>query len=168
MKTFILSSKFLLLSFLSIQLALCSNDDDSVPSPEEESFEPVTLSLVGLDIDLEDTSFSVDGFDFSAYRAKSYEDSPGYGILLAFPQDGNRSWIELDLSNTVGLSKITASVSDYGGGTTVVIMSNGEVVEEAKDIPDDPSDIAFNLNGRAVDALRITSLEGDVNSIKLE
>ena len=164
---FLRNSQLLVVSMILLTLNSCSSDDDDMPIAEG-TFKAVTINLTGLGIELEDTSFSVEGYNFKAFRATSYTPDSS-GILLAFAQDGQTSNIELDLSSANGLSKITANVSDYGGSTKISLWNDGSLVEEiavvggARD-----TDVVIPVGEKTIDALRFTSLEGDVKTIKLE
>ena len=172
MKSFFLSQNFFLMSFLAIQLSICSKDDDT--PKEVESFEPVTINLEGLDVGLDDTTFVVDGYNFRAFRAESYAPGNGNnGISLAYPQDGELSMIELDLSQLQGASSVTLDIFNNAGSTVVSLWNNGNLVEENTNIPNAEVDDRFketvmNLNGREVDAVRVSSFEAIVKTIRLE
>lgn len=165
MKAFVFSTKLIASIMVALLLISCSEDSEPVL---EEIFEAVTLNLTGLNIVLDDTSFIVEDYNFKAFRATSYTPDSS-GVLLAFGQDGESSYIELNLSNAKGLSKITSNVSDYSGNTKVSLWKAGQLIEEipvpggARDF-----DVVNDLGAREIDALRFTSLEGDVRTIRLE
>lgn len=169
MKSFILSTNFFILTLTVLPLSLCSKNDDN-PTEPEEIFEQITIDLSDVPVTVEDTTFSVDGFTFDVFRAVAN----GESILLAFPQDGNPSMLELDLSDVNGFTKITIAMFDAGGGTTVSLFNDGNLIQENKNIPgisagdDSFSDVVFELGDQDIDLLRITSLEGFVKSITLE
>lgn len=171
MKTFLFSINFLILTLTVLPLSLCSNDDDN-PSENVEDFEPVTIDLSDVIVAVDDTAFSVDGFMFNIFRANSVS---GYGsIILASPQNGNPSMLELDLNNVEGFSRITLSISDSGGGTTVSLWNDDVLIQENDNIPlgvvgdNFFSDVVFELDNQQIDLIRITSIEGFVKSITLE
>jgi hypothetical protein len=151
-----------------LPLALCSSDDDNnntVP------FEEVTIDLSGLNVELEDTSFTADGFNFTSFRAESFSGGNFNGVSIAFPLNDNPSIIELDLSSVNGISKIIISMFNNGAGSTLVsAINNGNIVQEITDddIPSSLTDLEINVTGQTIDALRISSFEAIIISIKLE
>lgn len=171
MKSFILSGKFIFLCFLSIQLSICSNDDND--NEIQEEFVPITISLEGLDVKIEETSFVVDGYQFTSSRVISNNVGDNDGLLLAFPQDGEGSKLELDLSSIRGFSKITLSIFNNAGGTAVSLWNNENLVIENDNIPNAEvgnlfKDTTIILDNEEIDLLRITSFEAVIKSIKLE
>ena len=160
-KSIILSSfAFILMS------ASCSSDDDT-PLPQAEPFTPITLDLTQVEIDLDDTSFIVDEFTFEVYRCQIL---PNFGIDLAYGQNGNASYIELDLSQTQGISKITSRIF-VNSTTPITFYNNGTVVDEITAINETPNefeDNVYELNGQTITSVRITSFESLVESITLE
>lgn len=172
MKSFILSTKFLFMTLTTLPLAMCSSDDDG---EAEISFEPVTLNFSGITVQEDDSSFTVKGFSFNNVGAKShyYSTLGSNDEIIQF--DGISLWhdgtslryVELLLDSVEGMSKITAKVFNNGTIGTVILYNNGNVVEE-NDTPYRNSDIVFDVKGKTIDKLRITSAEGAVISIKLE
>lgn len=156
-KSIILSSfAFILMS------ASCSSDDDA---PTVEPFTPITLDLTQVEIDLDDTSFTVDGFTFEAFKCKLLA---GYGIDLAYGENG--SYIELDLSQTQGISKITCRIF-RNNPTPITFYNNGTVVDEImaiKEMPGEFEDNVYQVNGQTITSVRILSFESVVESITLE
>jgi len=162
MKNYILKSTLFAL-FVSVCTS-CSNNDD------EEPFEPITINLIGLGIEQDDTSFTQQGFSFTAVNVESSEGFTLDGILLAFPDNqGNPSSLSLDLSSVTGISTITASITDQGGGE-IELLNNGQVIETIDVNRNQPqfSDFTFIINGREIDAFRYNSFEGFIRSIRLE
>ena len=168
MKTLLFSYKFLFMTLMSLPLALCSSDNDY-----ETPFEPVTIDLSSVDVALEDTFFTVNGFQFNARRV-STDEVTNDGILLAYPENGEGSLLELDLSTVAGISKITLSIfNNNGDGTVVSLWNNGTLVEERSNLPNATSgnlfkDTSLSVSGKQIDLLRITSFEATIRSIKLE
>lgn len=166
LKLFFISS----LSFI-LMAGSCSNDDDEIAP---ESFTPVTINLADLGVELEDTSFTTQGFDFTAFRARSTENYTNDGLGLAYPQDGNSSTLELDLSNTNGISKITVSLfNNCGNGCTVVqALNNNEVIQifDNNDVlPIGATEAIINLSAnQAITSLKMQSFEAIIYSITLE
>ena len=161
MKNYILKSIILIL-FVSL-FTSCSNNDD------QESFEPVTIDLIGLGLDINDTSFTQQGFNFSVFQVRSNEASIP-GIALAFPNSQNDpSTLTLDLSGITGINRIITNISDFGGGE-LELLNNGEIIETINVNGNQPefSDYSFTINGREIDAFRYKSLEGIIRSIRLE
>ncbi|WP_299765203.1 hypothetical protein [uncultured Dokdonia sp.] len=147
----------------------CSSDDNNSNAPI--NFEPVTIDLTQVDIDVDDTAFTVQGFNFDVFRAQGTEQSGlAPGILIAFPQNGNPSSIELDLSNVEGLSRITARIA-RNASTPITFFNGNTVVGEimaVNEIDDLFEDNVYEINGQTVTAVRISSFESIVQSITLE
>ncbi|MEM6721108.1 MAG: hypothetical protein AAF611_17395 [Bacteroidota bacterium] len=168
LKLFFISS----LSFI-LMASSCSNDDDDV-TPEIEPFTPVTINLDGLGLDVDDTSFTRQGFDFTAIRVRSTDNYTTNGLGLAHPQDGNPSILELDLSNTNGMSKITVSLfNNCGNGCTVIQALNSNNVIQIFDnndiLPIGATEAVFNLsNSQAITSLKMQSFEAIIYTITLE
>lgn len=155
-----------MLTLLVSVLSSCSENDD------QEPFDPITINLVGLGIELNDTSFSTQGFSFTVYQAISDEGNGDNGILLAYPDNqDNPSTLTLDISGLSELSKITASIADQGAGI-IDLMRDGSVVESINvSIGGSFQFREFSFDevvGRNIDAFRYRSLEGIIQSIRLE
>jgi len=171
MKTFFLIASFFL-SFIA-----CKTENGS-----QTEFKAITLDLSGLGIEIDDTTFSVNNFNFNIYRTVS--SNPGSideydsndGILLAYPDRNlNPSTLELDLSSVKGLSKITISMFNNCGhqSCTVVQTLNRkrEVLQELNDnlkVPIGSSEVLIENINSSISALKISSFETTVYSIKLE
>ncbi|WP_298511071.1 hypothetical protein [uncultured Kordia sp.] len=168
LKLFFISS----LSFI-LMAGSCSNDDDDI-TPETETFMPVTINLDGLGIDVDDTSFTTQGFDFTVFRVRSTDAYINNGILLAFPQDGNPSTMELDLSDVSGISKITIPLfNNCANGCTVIqVLNNNEVIQllNTNDvIPQGEAQAIINLSpNQAITRLKMSSFETTFYSITIE
>ena len=172
MKTKNRFQKTILITIIAFSLFLfnsCSSDDNNSSAPI--SFEPITLDLTQVDIDLDDTSFAVNGFNFDAFRAQGTEQSGLVpGILLAFSQGDNPSSIEIDLSNVEGISRFTARIA-RNAPTPITFFNGNTVVGEimaVNDIDDLFEDNTYELNGQIVTSVRISSSETIVESITLE
>lgn len=156
-------------------MSLCSSDNDN-KSDAEIPFEEVDLNLSNLSLQQSDTSFIVSGFTFTNQGAESSEfpttstlngqSIEFKGITLWFDGMVFR-YIELELDDTMGLSKITTRVFNNGITGTVALYNNGNLVEEIES-PSLVSDITMNVTGREFDKLRISSPEGQAISISLE
>ncbi|MEW4923522.1 hypothetical protein [Algibacter sp. 2305UL17-15] len=164
MKTILFSYKFIFIIFTTLPLAMCSNDDNT---EEENPFQPVTINLDGLNIDTDDTSFVVDGFQFKATRVKSQSG----GILLAYPnQASDFSVLELDLTKSIGVSKISISLfNNCSGCLDIQILNGNQIVTEVKgtELESGENLVEIDINTN-VSALRIGSLETIIYTIKLE
>ncbi len=172
-----MKSKFLMVIFF-LSLVACTTDDNN---DNQTTFEPITLDLTGLGIEIDDTNFIVDNYNFNIYRTVSSDpgsndmDDSNNGILLAYP-DGtsNPSTLELDLSSVNGLSKITISIfNNCGGGCTVVqtLNSNSEILQELNDndtVPAGSSEVLIENINNSINSLKISSFETTVYSIMLE
>lgn len=176
MKTPTLYFQLLILTLLMVLFASCSTDEDN--SLEEEAvFESVTLNLSGLGIQQVETSFQVEGYSFTSYRAESIEGFQGSfeggqldfgGLALWYPDaESNPSYIELNFDSAAGMSKITARVWN-GGGTTSATLYNNEVILEDVRAPSGINDIVFNIEEETANRFRISSYEGAAISITLE
>ncbi len=161
MKTFLFNHKFLFLTFISFTLACCSSDD------KENAFVPITINLGGLNIDIDDTSFTANGFQFKATRVKSETD----GVGLAYPNaNSDFSFLELDLRNSTGISKISVSLFNNCRSCLDIQTLNGDqIIEEVKgkDLDSGMNLVEIDINS-AISTLKIGSLETIVYSIKLE
>ena len=168
LKLFFISS----LSFI-LMAGSCSNDDDTI-TPEVEPFTPVTINLDGLGIDVDDTSFTTQGFDFTTYRAVSTDAYTNNGIILAYPQDGNPSTMELDLSGVNGISKITIPLfNNCGDGCTVIqALNNNEaiqIIDNNDELPIGATQAIINLSSnQTITSLKMESFETTFYSITLE
>jgi len=169
MKTFITRRLFLNLLFITSLLSSCSDSDDT--NDQRTPFEPVTINLQGLGVQLDDTSFTVESFSFSAFRVQSTTAGSFDGIELAFPQDGNSSQIELNLGGVSGISTITVTLFNNGVESTQVSALNGsatiaEIVGDA--ISSGETTVELDVSGQTITTLRISSLEATIQSIRLE
>lgn len=142
-------------------------------------FTPITLVMTDVTIDVDDTAFTIDGYDFSAYRAKTYSlESPNVsaaddGVMLAYAIDNNQSNIELELSNTAGISKIKIELSDFcGDGCTFIqTLNDNSVLQEIEGSTIDTSQrsvVTFKNVSSAITALKLSSFETRIHSITLE
>lgn len=172
-----MKSKFLIVAFF-LSLMACSTDDNN---DNQTGFEPITLDLTGLGIEVDDTDFSVENYNFNTYRAVSSD--PGGDdmndsndpIFLAYPDgNSNPSTLELDLGSANGLSKITISLSNNcGGGCTAIqtLNSNGEILQAFNDdttVPTGSSEVLIENIDNSMNTLKISSFETAVYSIRLE
>ncbi|NMH89058.1 hypothetical protein [Flavivirga algicola] len=161
MKTLLFNYRFLFLFLISFTLAFCSSDD------KEKAFEPVTINLDGLNIDTDDTSFTANGYQFKATRSKSEAN----GIALAYPNTNNDfSFLELDLRNSTGISKISISLFNNCRSCLDIQTLNGDqIVTEikGKDLDSGINLVEIDISS-GISALKIGSLETIVYSIKLE
>lgn len=159
MKTFLFSYKFLFLALTALPLAMCSSNDDNT---EENDFEVTTLNLSGLSVQQDDTSFTVNGYSFKNTNAESAETG------ISIWNDGTDfHYIELELNDVTGLSKITSRVFNNGTQTKVTLYNNDIIVQEIE-APFNVSDIVMNVQEQEFDKLRLSSFEGEAISIKLE
>jgi hypothetical protein len=64
--------KICLISLFSFSFlaGTCSSDDGE--TNDQMPFTPITLVMTDVTIDVDDTAFTIDGYDFSAYRAKTF------------------------------------------------------------------------------------------------
>lgn len=162
MKTLIFNSKFLVSLVLALPL-MCSRNDDN-GNEVEMNFTPVTLSLEGLNITESDTSFTVNGFQFTLMDGSPNSNSAD-GIFVGT--------LELDLEAISGFSTITIDMLSNSISTTISLFNNGNLIQENDDIAGAEVDMPFKetmftVEGQEIDLLRITSLEAVVRSIRLE
>ena len=89
-----------------------------------------------------------------------------FKIVVAY--DGTDfHYIELELNDVTGLSKITSRVFNNGTQTKVTLYNNDIIVQEIE-APFNVSDIVINVQEQEFDKLRLSSFEGEAISIKLE
>ncbi len=169
MRTFIFSSKFLIVLSLTLPLMLCSRDDDS-SFQEPQSFQPITIDLSTTTITIEDTEFTLQGFSFRVIRAISTA-LGGDGILLASPgENGEFSTLEMDLAATNGITKITISLfNNCSSCLDIQLINNNQIITEIKgtSLQSGTNEVEIDVSAE-IDTLRIASLETIVNTIKLE
>ncbi len=162
MKTFLLNYKFLFLTLISFSLTFCSSDDN------EKAFQPATINLEGLNVETDDTSFAVNGFQFKTTRVKS----EAGGIGLAYPNANNDfSFLELDLKNSAGISKISISLfNNCSSCLDIQVLNGNQVITEVKgkDLDSGTTNLVEIDITSEISALKIGSLEAIVYSIKLE
>ncbi len=173
MKTLLFSYKFLFITLLYLPLALCSSDNDN-ESESETPFSPVNIDLTtGVNIEVDDTSFSKQGYNFTTYRVTSNEQGID-GISIAYPDSGNNpSSIVLNLDAINGISSITVSLfNNCGNGcTSFQIINDGNVIEELNtndEIPTGIAEVTIDVSELQIDALRLSSFEAILYSIALE
>jgi len=162
---------FLFMIFMTLPLALCSKDNDE----PKQDFVPVTLDLSGLNIQEDDTSFTVNGFKFSNVGSFSQDYSTldnnneiiNFNGLTIWYDGTDLHYIELLLDNIEGISKITVKVFNNGTTTLVTIYNGNDIVEENQ-APYRVNDVVFDVKNKVIDKLRISSAEGAAISIKLE
>src|SRR5690606_37538774 len=77
------------------------------------------------------------------------------------------SFIDLDLEDVTGVSKITTKVYNNGTVTTVTLYNDEGIVEEIQ-AEYRVTDVVFDVQNKVIDKLRITAAEGAALSIKLE
>ncbi|WP_394972555.1 hypothetical protein [uncultured Croceitalea sp.] len=169
MKALIFSYKFLFLTFMSLPLALCSSDNET-ETETEIPFESVTIDLGNTNVTLNDTMFELQGFLFRVERVESTT-AGGPGILLAFPNENDEfSFIELDLMDTRGISKITISLfNNCRGCLDIQVLNGSQIITEVPDseIESAATEVIIDVDSE-ISALRIASVETTVNKIKLE
>ena len=171
----IMKSTFIIIT-LFLSLNSCSTDDNN-----KTVVEPITIDLTGLEIDIDDTNFSVNNYNFNIFRTVSSDpfgndmDDSNNGISLAYPDgNSNPSTLELDLSSVNGLSKVTISIINncFEGCTAVqTLNSNSEVLQELNNnntVPTGMSDLIIENINNSINSLKISSFETTVFSIKLE
>ena len=167
MKTFLLSSKFFLLSFLAIQLSLCSSDDDNT-SVEEIAFQPITLDLTNVDITTQDTTFDLQGYQFEVLGAQSND--LGYQGILLGSFNGELSSLILNLVDVEGVSAISVSLfNNCSACLDIQVLNGNQVVQEIKgtELESGENVVPISINSDIM-GLRIASAEAIVNSIRLE
>ena len=132
MKTLLFSYKFLFITLLYLPLALCSSDNDN-ESESETPFSPVNIDLTtGVNIEVDDTSFSKQGYNFTTYRVTSNEQGID-GISIAYPDSGNNpSSIVLNLDAINGISSITVSLFNNCGKCSDFNMSSSHNTTDLK------------------------------------
>lgn len=166
MKYFTHGVKLLLTCILALTLSLCSDDNDDTTV---EIFEPVTLNLAEANVTREDTMFMLQGFMFRVERAES---SNGIaGILLAFPsENGDFSTLELDLTDTTGISKMTISLfNNCSNCLDIQVFNENQIVTEVKGTALDSGSNLLEIEvDSPITSLKIGSAETIVTSIKLE
>jgi len=144
-------------------MTACESNSTSEPEPPEPSFEAVTINLAGVDVQLNDTSFTVDGFTF---RSESAQTTPSNFDNQGVDLTPGR--IELDLEGTVGISQITISMFN-NSDPTLSLLNNGDLVRETnEDLEGGVIDVTIDVEGLSFDALRIFSFEATILSITLE
>lgn len=180
----------LIFAFSSLLFNACSSDDNNdVPDPdaqeqemeqeemeEEANFEAVTIDFTILEIPPVSNGFTLQGFNFSTFNAGLNVTGEFAGISLAFPDDeGNPSYIELDLTGITGISSITALIlNNCLESTRITIFNGDEVVDDfSAFVPTTVEETGFNdnlyeFNGQIVTAVRISSCEAIIQSITLE
>ena len=172
MKNYILKSIILIL-FVSV-LTSCANNEN-----EPEPFEPVTIDFEGVTVNIDDTSFTADGFTFSAYRAETITSaqtnqipSPYSTAIGLYNSDSNgMSSIELILNGLDEISTITVVFADFVGGaigSTIEVYSSGVVIEEKNTLFDQNDTVSFDVSGIPIEKVRLSSFEGFAASIRLE
>ncbi len=163
--------KILFISILCpiLMASSCSSDDDGNQN-NDPPFNSVTIDLSNITIGLDDTVFEVQGYSFEAFRVEPNPSEVYPGLLLAYPQDGNASYIELDLSQASGVSSVTASIF-RNSPTSITFYNGAQVVDEifaVNDTEEPFEDNTYNLNGQSITSVRISSFEAIVESITLE
>jgi hypothetical protein len=93
--------------------------------------------------------------------------------MLAYAIDNNQSNIELELSNTAGISKIKIELSDFcGDGCTFIqTLNDNSVLQEIEGSTIDTSQrsvVTFENVSSAITALKLSSFETRIHSITLE
>ncbi|MEO1033693.1 MAG: hypothetical protein AAFX55_20075 [Bacteroidota bacterium] len=162
---------FILLSSLFIAGA-CSSDDDG--TPDQPPFEEVVISLEALNVELEDMSFNVGNYNFTSFRALSFDDGFFDGVQIANPIDlNNPSYIELNLSQVSGISTISVTLLNGTGDTSIAILNDGMVVQEIDgvggiDIGIGVTTATLDVSDNTFDTLMISSLEASVGEIILQ
>ena len=162
MRTILFNSK-LLASFILTLPLMCSPEDDS-ENEVEMDFTPVTISLQNVNIEEEESTFMVDGFQFTLTNG-SPNSSGADGIFVGA--------LELDLEPINGFSTITIDMLSNSISTTISLLNNGNLIEENDNIAGAEVDMPFKetmfiVEGQEIDLLRITSLEAVVRTIRLE
>ncbi|KPM31256.1 Hypothetical protein I595_2521 [Croceitalea dokdonensis DOKDO 023] len=113
--------------------------------------------------------FMLQGFMFRVERAES---SSGIaGILLAFPsENGDFSTLELDLTDTTGISKMTISLfNNCSNCLDIQVFNENQIVTEVKGTALDSGSNLLEIEvDSPITSLKIGSAETIVTSIKLE
>lgn len=174
MKSFLFSYHFLFVTLITIPLSMCSKDNEE--TEQQPEFKAITLDLSGINLQQEDTAFTVNGFSFINSNAESGEydttstlnDEEIVFNAISIWNNGTKfNYIELKLDDIVGLNKITSRVFNNGTQGAVILYNNNSVVKEIE-TGYFVSDIEMNVQNLVFDKLRITSYEGQIISIKLE
>ncbi len=164
-----------LFTLSSLLFNACSSDDNINSAPI--NFEPVTIDLTQVDFDVDDTSFTVQGFNFNNFMGEPCANLncfPGIALFLGSNQD-DLSFIELDLTSTTGISRITSRLlNNCLQSTRITIFNGDEVINDfSAFVPTTTEEGGFNdnlyeTNGQTITAVRISSCEAIVQSITLE
>ncbi len=181
MNFFIMKTRFLfktlILTFGLLFFNSCADDDAVIPD-EPIEFEPITLDLLGLGVDMQDTAFTLENYNFAVFNGVSLEPEPNgdvnsfeNGIGLASFVDGQRSNLTLDLSPVTGVSGITVAMFNNCRCTVVETIDGDGVVLQKFDgrnsIPFGPHEVIIENISESIASLRITSSEAIVRSISL-
>ncbi len=151
---------------------LCSSDDeDQSPEIPDAGFISVTLDLSTVTINDTDTSFEIDGFQFINFQGSTSTNGVVEGIQLArADENGNPSFIELNLEGVEGVSQITVSAINNATTMSVALRNNSVTVTE-QNVASGVNvvrDLVFDVRDQSFNALRITAFEGFALSIRLE
>lgn len=151
------------LTLFILFMTACESNSTSEPEIPEPPFEAVNISFEGVDVQLNDTSFTVDGFTFrseSAQTTPSNFDNQGVDLTPGL--------IELELEGIIGISQITISMFN-NSDPTISLLNNGELVRETNDdLEGGVINAVIDVEGLTFDALRIFSFEATILSITLE
>ncbi len=169
MKNYILKSIIFTL-FVSL-FTSCSENET------QEPFEPVTIDFVGVNVNVDDTSFTADGYTFNSFRAETVDPDPNIGAPI--PMRGVALWngnsngtssIELLLNNLERVSTIIITFADYGGQSTAELYSNGNVVDQVNFTFNSAQSetVTFDVTNTPIEKIRFASFEGIALSIRLE
>ncbi|MEE9361959.1 MAG: hypothetical protein V3U92_05115 [Cellulophaga sp.] len=196
MKTFILSTKFLILILTTLPLAMCSSDDDG---EAEISFEPIEITFTEdffTDCNevktVNDVSLSI--------RALSVNEKPGFVEegeaweipectwrdyrLSEIPNSSNHPWrgsvrlfmgfydcLEIDISKIKGASKVTLSIDDQcniNSFTANLYEGSSVVSTEGNKLYRAIEDIVLdNINDKST-KIRVWACEGSIGKITIE
>lgn len=146
---------------LAMLFGACKKDE----TPANSIPLPATIDLAGLNVQLTDQSFTADGFRFNAYRAEAQTD----GVLLAFPENNNLSSLELDLSEAVGIARISIDLFN-NFDPEISYWNNGQLMGQVP-LPIAYGDVVVvidSLAGQPITSLRIASAETTVRAIYIE
>lgn len=165
--TFILS----LIVGLSLLFTSCSSDDSEKESDDVSVELPITISLAGLEVAENDTSFTAEGYNFTILDNSFVEPSDplttswGDGLWLA------SGVIVLDVSEIDDISKVTVYLKDNNSFPAISVLNNGSSIIESTDliVVDENSEyIELDVDGLEFDELVISGGETIIHSIELE
>ncbi|NOQ71821.1 MAG: hypothetical protein GQ574_07465 [Crocinitomix sp.] len=160
-------AKLGLASLALILLSFVWNQNDNTP---QSSIKVDPISFANLTITLDDTSFTVGNHTVKAYRAFSGGPEPGKsdGITLAYGQFPKASMVEISLFDTVEYNTITLGIFN-NSDPVIELLYQGEVVKKySGEIESGLTNVAIDVEGKKVDAIRVASFEATLMWMRLE